>query len=317
MTRSAFARAMRISVVLLTVALVASGCGAKPKKKKKKERLIPTEEQLVAHLNKLRNTDANMVTIPAGRYKLGDNSFKGNRERLFELEADFKMDIYEVSNLDWFLYLWINKETMDKAFMAAPPVVRGEYNTDKWEDGDKYFQFDYKKRQKHPIRAIGYDEANGYAKFYLKQLPTADEWECAARGPDGFRYPWGNTYKGADWKTKAWTSFNVSLDETGHAKTESIEYLHDTVPVDSMPVGKSPFGVFHMADNVSEWTTTETYSRQDQFKKLRRKDRPRAQVVKGGSFYSRQKGTLSAQFFDLRKSTASDVFRVGFRCVRR
>lgn len=318
MTRKALVRTLRTSLVVLFATVVLVGCGDKPRKKKPtKEKLIPSEEDLVAHLNKLRTTDANMVSVPAGRYKLGDNSFKGNRERTFELEAGFKMDIYEVSNLDWFLYLWINKETNATAYMAAPPTIMGDYATDGWVAGDKDFQFDHEKRKQHPVRAIHFDEANGYAKFFLKQLPTADEWECAARGEDGLRYPWGDTYKRADWKTRAWTSFNVALDETGHAKTASIQRLHDTVAVNSMPGGKSPFGVFHMADNVSEWTTSETYTRQDQYKKLPRAERPRAKIVKGGSFFSRQKGTLSAQFFDLIPSTATDVFRVGFRCIRR
>ena len=46
------------------------------------------------------------------------------------------------------------------------------------------------------------------------------------------------------------------------------------------------------------------------------KERPWAQVVKGGSFYSRQKGALAAQFFELLPELVSDQFRVGFRCVR-
>lgn len=306
-----------VVLAMLGLALVGCGPSKKPKKAKKKP-YIPTQAELAAHLEKLRNTDTNMVEIPAGRYKLGDNSFKGNRERFFDLEAPFKMDKYEVSNIDWFMYLWLTKGTDNPQYLASTPVVMGDFDTDKWIQDDKNFQFDYENRSKHPVRAIGYDEALGFAKFFKKQLPTAEQWECAARGKEGLRYPWGNRYTTADWKTKCWTSFMMSRgdDGSGPADRESIEWLDDTVPVDSMPEGASPFGVFHMADNVAEWTTSTVPTGKGEFKKLKKSERPRAQVVKGGHFRSRQKGALAAQFFDLMKETATDSLQTGFRCIR-
>ena len=70
-----------------------------------------------------------------------------------------------------------------------------------------------------------------------------------------------------------------------------------------------------MADNVSEWTSSKVRTGKGVWKKLPRNERPFAQVVKGGSFTSRQVGALNAQFIDLLPEV-SDQFRVGFRCVR-
>ena len=169
---------------------------------------------------------------------------------------------------------------------------------------------------KNPVRSISYDESRGFARFVRKRLPTALEWEIAARGPEGLRYPWGNKYTSADWKTKAWTSFMMSMETTGRADRNSIEYLNDTVPVDKLSAGQSPFGCYNMAGNVSEWTTSQVRTGHNVWKKRPKNERPMAQVVKGGSFYSRQKGALAAQFFELLPSLVSDQFRVGFRCVR-
>ena len=300
-------------MVVAAVVIVGEGCAKKKRRKKKKDYKVPTQEEISRWRDRLRNSDHNMAVIPAGRYQLGDNTFVGNRKRFVKLEAPFKIDKFEVANHDWWMFLFATNKSQD--YFAAPPVVMGDYDTDKWAQGHKYFKYDY-DRAKHPIRAIGYDEAQMFCKFVRKRLPTADEWEIAARGPEGLRYPWGNKYSSAYWKTKAQTSFMMSIETTGRADSSSIIYRHDTVAVDSMPEGQSPFGLYHMGGNVSEWTTSQVTTGHGEWKKVKRSERPKSQVVKGGSFYSRQKGSLAAQYFDLLPNTASDVFRVGFRCAR-
>jgi len=309
MLKSPLLRRMVIALLLVAVAVaVQDGCAKPRKKKKKKKPYIPTAEEISKWRNRLRNTDFNMVTIPAGQYKLGDNNFKGNPARLVKLEAPFKIDRFEVTNEDWFLFLWATKGS--EQYFAAPPVVMGDYNTDKWIQGSKYFEYDRANRAKNPIRAIGYHEAETFCKYVKKRLPTAVEWEIAARGPEGRKYPWGNTYTRADWKTRAQTSFMMGTSRSSEV------YVHDTVPVDKLKGGQSFFGCFNMAGNVSEWTTSTEKTRMEVWKKRPRSERPEAQIVKGGNFASRQVGALSAQFFSPLASTATDMFRVGFRGAR-
>jgi formylglycine-generating enzyme required for sulfatase activity len=281
--------------------------------KKTRDYIIPFHGQIQEWIQQKRDTNFNMVKIPAGRYKLGDNTFKGNRERIYNLEKAFWIDRFEVTNADWWHFLWATKDSRE--YFAAPPIVMGDFDADKWVQGHEYFKYDY-ERAKHPIRAISFEEAKMFARFVRKRLPTADEWEIAARGPQGYRYPWGDKYTKADWKTKAQTSFMMSMEATGGADRNSIVWLKDTVPVDKLSDGQSPFGCYNMADNVSEWTTTDVPVGHSEWKKVRKSERPLAKVVKGGSFFSRQKGALAAQFFEVIADAATDQFRIGFRCVR-
>lgn len=88
-----------------------------------------------------------------------------------------------------------------------------------------------------PVTDVTYDEATAYCAWAQKRLPTGEEWEKAARGKDGFKFPWGNSED----PSKANVNGNPSLPA-------------DTLqPAASMPDGASPYGALHMAGNAWEW----------------------------------------------------------------
>ncbi len=98
-------------------------------------------------------------------------------------------------------------------------------------------------RADHPVVLVTWAEAEHYCRWRGQQrgeprrLPTAEEFEKAARGNDGLAYPWGNTYD-AD-----------KLDS-------AVKGPVDTVSVGSYTTGASPYGMLDAAGNVFEWTST-------------------------------------------------------------
>lgn len=103
-------------------------------------------------------------------------------------------------------------------------------------------------REDHPVVHVAYEDAEAYARWAGKDLPTEAEWECAARGGlDGAEFAWGeelapggvhvaNTWQGPfPWR-------NFATD--GHVRT---------CPVRSFP--PNGYGLFEVCGNVWEWTT--------------------------------------------------------------
>jgi formylglycine-generating enzyme required for sulfatase activity len=88
--------------------------------------------------------------------------------------------------------------------------------------------------EQHPVCAVSWAGALAYARSVHRRLPTEAEWERAARGTDGRRYPWGNT----------WEAGKTNTREGGAG---------GTVPVGSRPGDRSPCGAMDMAGNVREW----------------------------------------------------------------
>lgn len=109
---------------------------------------------------------------------------------------------------------------------------------------------DYSTEPDQPINRITWFQAQTYCEWRGGRLPTEAEWEYAARGPDGWTFPWGDAFDG--------TLANHCDSNCGSADWASSygDGYAVTAPVGSYPGGASWVGALDMSGNVWEWTSS-------------------------------------------------------------
>ncbi|MCQ3980371.1 MAG: hypothetical protein DPW09_43720 [Anaerolineae bacterium] len=184
-----------------------------------------------------------MVTIPAGKFLMGEDDSRHNEEKpQHELFLpDYQIGKYPLTNAEY------------KRFIEA-----GGYKNNRWwteagwkevgqqQDEPGYWQGDRFNKPNQPVGRVSWYECVAYCRWLntetgqLYRLPTEAEWEKAARGVDGWRYPWGNQFEAGRLNCR-----------------EGEQVVQVTTPVGIYPMGVSPFGVFDCVGNVWEWCATK------------------------------------------------------------
>lgn len=142
-------------------------------------------------------------------------------------------------------------------------------------------------RENHPVVLVSHDDARAYAEWLsLKtgrhwRLPSETEWEKAARGVDGRRFPWGDKFDPSRLNSHDGGPFS-------------------TLPVGSFPSGASPFGLLDPAGQVFEWTATPSGSNR--------------YIVKGGSWDDKGCGVCRPAARHSRPAMLKHIL-IGFRLV--
>ncbi|MCY1723228.1 formylglycine-generating enzyme family protein [Prolixibacteraceae bacterium Z1-6] len=212
-----------------------------------------------------------MVYVPAGEFVMGSNigdRDEGPQQKVY-VEA-FYIDRFEVTNREYARFkkgYKYNTKTTDE-------TVRKE----QWKDEDR------------PVVNISWEEAVEYCEWAGKRLPTEAEWEKAARGTDGRKYPWGNFH-------------DMSFAEPdGIAETAAWR------------AGKSTYGAYWMAGGAWEWTADwyQPYPGNEV-------DSPaygeKYKVIRGASNFADPSMQRCAHRYYLDPKMKQSGYPVGFRCV--
>jgi formylglycine-generating enzyme required for sulfatase activity len=149
-------------------------------------------------------------------------------------------------------------------------------------------------KEDHPVVYVDLEDARAYARWAGKRLPSEEEWQYAAQGPEARKYPWGERM----------------LPERCNGGQSG-----GTKPVRAFPEGRSSFGLYDLCGNVWEWTESE-----------RSDGRTRFCILKGGCFYQArgsvwyadggpQRSEFAAKFL-LMWAGLDRCGTIGFRCAK-
>lgn len=212
-----------------------------------------------------------MMLIPEGEITLGSNDAGDTEKPLHRvLVQGFYMDQYEVTNEDYQRFCMATGH-------HPPPYWKGNLCPPGLE--------------KFPVVQVSWQDALAYARWAGKRLPTEAEWERAAKGPNSFRYAYGNAYD----PKKANTEQGKTLAVGSYRPNE--------------------FGLYDMTGNVNEWTSSLYVAypyRKDDGREELKAEGPR--VLRGGSYAvdDRKARCLVRQEANPTEATLA----TGFRCAR-
>ena len=226
------------------------------------------------------------VPIPAGTFLMGAQG-KHERKPGYDPQADedegpvrelklgaFQMGRYPVTVAEYQRFV----DDEDRGYLQ-PASWRHDWSPDEpiprnWDE-----QVSFPNR---PVVSVNWFEATAYCEWARVRLPREEEWEYAARGSEGRRYPWGN-------------------DDPDASRASYEHSLKNACPVGLFPNGATPEGIQDMAGNVWEWTASD-YNNDE------------AKSVRGGSFYYGADYLRAASRVGYHPDVR--VIDLGFRCVR-
>jgi formylglycine-generating enzyme required for sulfatase activity len=218
-----------------------------------------------------------MVEVGGGEFTMGRDASEGSDRyesppHRVTVEP-FLMDVYEVTREEY-------QKCVEAGKCAKPAAWRG----DSYPAGTGRL----------PVTGVTWEDANNYAVWAGKSLPTEEQWEFAARGGDGRLYPWG----------REWVPGRANLGGTQLAEV-------GTYP------GQSPFGIFDLLGNAQEWTRSEGIRYPDRAVYLSSGPAPeRLRVIRGGSYRDAARSVSATYRNALRMSAEESYAQTGFRCVR-
>jgi len=218
------------------------------------------------------------VEIPPGPFTMGTDSGEPNEAPVHEVDLPtFMIDKFEVTNAD----------------LAAFVEATG-YETYAEKQGRTSWRAAYTAgKDSHPVVYVTFGDAMAYCTWAGKRLPTEAEWEKAARGPEGFLFPWGND----------WDPSQANVKDSG---------LRGTAAVGSYPPNE--YGLCDMAGNVWEWVDSP-YAAYPSSDYQDSKYSPDLRGLRGGGWFDDEE-QVRATNRNAGDPTITANDDIGFRCAR-
>ena len=221
--------------------------------------------------------EAEMALVPAGSFTMGDTFGDGDPAEKPTASVALKafwLDRFEVT-FDQFA----------KFVQAGGYKPQGNWEQLRSRGGN------------HPVINVTWNDAVAYCRWADKYLPSEAEWEYAARGTEGRKYPWGSQW------------------DPNRARFRGNKGTATAAPVGSYPNGASPFGIQDLAGNVWEWTASlekpYPYVATDGREDLRTGG---SRVTRGGSWLGDSEFLRTTARDFLSPTSKND--KLGFRCAQ-
>jgi serine/threonine-protein kinase len=221
---------------------------------------------------KLSTIPAQMVLVNGERFLMGSSEGDADsKPSHMVVVKSFYLDVNEVTCEDY-------KKFIDATGHPAPKTwINGKYPSG---------------TAQLPVTSVSWEEAVAYAQWARKRLPTEEEWELAARGREGLRYPWGNS----------WQAGCANADAEGQARKRLASVgSHDCA---------SPFGAKDLIGNAWEWTASDWMPYPGG--QLQRPTTGGEKVIRGGG-WDTPRNIATATY---RSGWAGPGDKTGFRCAQ-
>ncbi|MCA9621737.1 MAG: SUMF1/EgtB/PvdO family nonheme iron enzyme [Myxococcales bacterium] len=265
-----------------------------------------------------------MKVVPGGAFRMGsDEPDFPLWKPAHDVELDtFCLDVHEVT-VERYAACVAAGACTPAATTPRYPTPKGYSEADQQKEIAAFAEFcnaGKAGREQHPINCVDWHQADAFCKHVGGRLPTEAEWELAARGSDGRKFPWGNdtgneTYMnaaGGEWRT--WRESHGLTPPQG-LMFEAEDGYAGTAPIGRYPRAQTQTGQMDMVGNVWEWTA-DWYDLYDQAP-ARNPKGPAAgnkKAIRGGGFNGEFAIWMrpAARYHQVPDAA---VHAIGFRCA--
>lgn len=305
---------MKLIIPVVCIFLLLSSCKNNTKKSDDSsvQKKSLTDEKTISTSVSTKVDMSNMVFFNGGTAQIGSDKGMPNEQPAFETEvAPFYLDKNLVSVADFRKFIEATNHKTEAEKYGDSGVFmfdKGEWTLLKGANWEYPLgETKPKAADNHPVTQVSWNDAQAYASWTGKRLPTEYEYEFAAKNGKNSIYPWGSTaLKNGKHMTNVWQGVDVKQADVKDG------YLL-TSPIGHYPPSEA--GLSDIVGNVWQWT-------QDVYRSYPGNKNPepedsKVRTMRGGSFMFDQ--ALEKSFtttFRSKISADTSLFNTGFRCAK-